>query len=100
MLLYLRPPFCKPMNWTRTATYLPLVLLAYQLLIDWVPLLPWNDTAAKTTRGRLLEAFVNYSPLLLVSYGFGTGAHRAQLWSLIGSAAYLLGHLNAWWRPY
>ena len=88
------------MEWTQLATLLPLLFLSYQILIDWVNLFPWNDLATKTAKTRLLELLLNYSPLLLIAYGFHQPTPSTKLYALIGSVAYLLGHLNAWWRPY
>ena len=88
------------MNRTRIAAIVPLVFLSYQLLIDWVDLFPWNDLATKSVKTRVLELLLNYSPLLLISYGFWVPSPLTKLWSLLGSVAYFIGHLNAWWRPY
>ncbi len=88
------------MKWNQVATLLPLLFLSYQLLIDWVNLFPWNDIATKTAKTRLLELLLNYSPLLLIAYGFHQATPTPKLYALMGSLAYLVGHLNAWWRPY
>lgn len=88
------------MSWNLVAALMPLVFLGYQLVIDWVNLFPWNDVAAKSAKTRVLELLLNYSPLLLISYGFFKPTGASELYALLGSAAYLLGHLNAWWRPY
>lgn len=88
------------MKWNQLAACMPLIFLAYQLLIDWVNLFPWNDLSTKTPKTRLLELLLNYSPLLLITYGFQQATPTSQLFALVGSVAYLIGHLNAWWRPY
>lgn len=88
------------MNWIRLAIAPPLLLFAYQLVLDWVNLFPWNDLAAKSARTRALEFVLNYSPLLLIAYAFWRPSRVSELYGLLGSVAYLLGHLNAWWRPY
>lgn len=88
------------MTWTTAATLSPLVLLGYQILIDWVDLFPWNDVSLKSTKVRLLEVFGNYPPLLLSAFLFHLG-HRTAL--MVGLAIPLLitvMHLHAWWRPY
>ena len=88
------------MEWNQLAMIMPFIFLAYQLLIDWANLFPWNDIATKTPKTRLIELLLNYSPLLLIAYGFYQHTPTAKLYALIGSVAYLIGHLNAWWRPY
>ena len=88
------------MDWNQLAMLMPLIFLTYQILIDWVNLFPWNDVTTKTPKTRLLELLLNYSPLVLIAYGFHRATPTSQLYALIGSIAYLLGHLNAWWRPY
>lgn len=88
------------MNWLTAATFAPLVLLAYQLCIDWLPLFPWNDRETKSARDRLLETIINYSPLLLISFGFTRASHTGWIICMVGTIVYLIGHLNAWWRPY
>ena len=88
------------MTWQTAAMLAPLIFLGYQLLIDFVPMLPWNDTSTRTAKHRLLEALFNYSPLLLIAYGFSQSSRTGWLISAIGATLYFIGHLNAWWRPY
>lgn len=88
------------MTWLLLAASVPLLLLAYQLFINWVNVFPWNDASVKTLRERTLETGLNYAPLLLISFAFFRPSLIGVLWAMIGSYLYLLGHLNAWWRPY
>jgi hypothetical protein len=88
------------MNWQTAAMISPLVFLAYQLLIDFVPMFPWNDTSTRTIKHRLLEVVFNYTPLLLIAYGFSQTNRTGWLIASIGATLYFFGHLNAWWKPY
>ena len=88
------------MNWQFIAMVAPLVFLAYQLLIDFVPMAPWNDTSTRTNKERMGELIFNYTPLLLIAFGFSQTSRTGWLVSAIGATLYFVGHLNAWWRPY
>lgn len=88
------------MNWQTAALLAPLIFLGYQFLIDFIPMPPWNDTSTRTVKHRLLEVLFNYSPLLLIAYGFSQTSRTGWLISAIGATLYFIGHLNAWWRPY
>ncbi len=88
------------MNWQTAAMVTPLVFLAYQLLIDFVPMAPWNDTSTRTNKERIGELVFNYTPLLLIAFGFSQTSRTGWLISVIGATLYFVGHLNAWWRPY
>lgn len=88
------------MNWPLLTVIAALTMLAYQLVIDWIPLFPWNDVSKKTPRERVLETAINYSPLLLIAYGFANPRGIGWTIATIGCAVYMVGHLNAWWRPY
>ncbi len=88
------------MDWLFLAAILPLLLIGYQLFIDWIDVFPWNDIGTKTFRERTLETALNYAPLLLISFAFFHPSPMGILLGMLGSYLYLFGHLNAWWRPY
>lgn len=88
------------MNWQTLAMISALVFLGYQLLIDFVPMAPWNDTSTRDNKTRIMELIFNYAPLLLIAYGFSQINRTGWLISAIGATLYFVGHLNAWWRPY
>jgi len=88
------------MNWVTAATFAPLLMLGYQLVIDWVPLFPWNDIEKKTVRERILETLINYSPLLLIAFAFTQPKGFGWYVALGGCGFYLFGHFMAWWKGY
>lgn len=84
----------------RGAWALPIVLLAYQILIDFVPLAPFNDVKAVPFGKKVGGLLMNYSPLILIAFALHDGSPIGVMLSTVGCLLYLLGHLNAWWRPY
>ncbi len=88
------------MSSTLVAGVLPLVLLAYLVLIDWVPLRRWNDRAARATRDHMTASAMSYGPLLVISYASFHGSRPGTSLALLLSALYLAGHIRFWWIPY
>jgi hypothetical protein len=84
-----------------TLTYLlPLCLLLYQIIIDFVPLFPFNDVQSRDKRLRKYEVIGNYPPLLVIALCFYLN-NEISLW--IGYAItsiIMVMHLFAWWFPY
>lgn len=78
----------------------PVVLLAYQLLIDFVPLAPFNDVTVVPFGKKVGSFLMNYAPLLLIAFALHDRSRTGVMLSTLGCFLYLLGHLNAWWRPY
>jgi hypothetical protein len=84
-----------------TLTYLlPLCLLLYQIIIDFVPLFPFNDVQSKDKRLRKYEVLGNYPPLLVISLCFYL-KHEISLWiGYVITSIIMVMHLFAWWIPY
>ncbi|MEU5868666.1 hypothetical protein ABZ815_46370 [Nonomuraea sp. NPDC047529] len=85
---------------TAVAVAVPLVWLAWLVLIDWVPMFPLNDLSGANVKGRALAAVINYPfPLLIAA---GVALHRT--WSLAAATVLCLlvmtGHVRSWWLPY
>ena len=82
------------------AVIVPLVWLAWLIVIDWVPMYPLNDLTHANVRQRVLAGVINY-PFPLVISG-AVALH--QTWSLIVATALCLlvlnGHVRSWWLPY
>lgn len=82
-------------------TYLfPLCFLLYQIIIDFVPLFPFNDVQSRDKRLRKFEVLGNYPPVLLISFCFYFN-HSISLWiGYILVLITMLMHIFTWWIPY
>jgi hypothetical protein len=79
---------------------LPLVFLAYQILIDFVDLFPFNDIASRDKRLRKYEVLGNYPPLLIISFCFYYDSTVSVWIGFILTCIIFVMHLFAWWIPY
>src|ERR1044072_5067060 len=81
------------------AIFVPLVWLAWLVVIDWVPMFPLNDLTSANVRQRVLAGAINYPFPLLIS---GAVALH-QTWSLVVATALcvivVIGHVRSWWVP-
>lgn len=88
------------MNWTTFAVIAPLVLLAYLVVTEWVPMFPWNDLAAQPARRRALAAAINYPVMVLTSALFAVGTTVTTLVAAALCLTVVAGNINSWWFPY
>jgi hypothetical protein len=84
-----------------TLTYLmPLFFLLYQIIIDFVPLFPFNDVQSRDKRLRLYEVLGNYPPLLVIALCFYLD-NNISIWiGFAFTSIIMVMHLFAWWIPY
>ncbi|MEW9529874.1 hypothetical protein [Microbispora sp. NPDC049125] len=75
----------------------PLVLVAYLLVIDWVPLFPFNDLEVQSVRERVGAGAANYPVILAISVA---AALDAGVVALVLACLTMAGHLVNWWLPY
>ena len=87
-------------GWTTAAVVVPLTLLAYLLVLDFVDLFPWNDLSAVGVREQVLGLLVNDLIVLLIATAFMQARHVFHLLAVLASWLFLLGHVVAWWIPY
>ncbi|MDR6999227.1 hypothetical protein [Neobacillus niacini] len=79
---------------------LPLLFLAYQIIIDFVNLYPFNDIQVRDKRLRKLEVFGNYPPLVIIAICFYIH-HPISMWiGFVLTTIILIMHLYSWWIPY
>jgi hypothetical protein len=82
------------------AIVVPLIWLAWLVVIDWLPMFPLNDLTHANVRGRLLAAAINYPFPLLIAGGVALG----RTWSLVAATVLcvliMAGHVQSWWLPY
>jgi hypothetical protein len=88
------------MNLQIINTGLPLLFLAYQIMIDFVNLYPFNDIHSRDKRLRKIEVFGNYPPLLVIAICFYFH-HPVSMWiGFVLTTIILIMHLYSWWLPY
>jgi len=77
-----------------------LVFLAYQILIDFVNIFPFNDIASRDKRLRKFEVLGNYPPLLIIAFCFFYDSTVSVWIGFILTGIIFVMHLFAWWIPY
>lgn len=78
----------------------PLLLLLYQVIIDFVDLFPFNDIKAKDKRLRKLEVLGNYPPLIIIALCFNFNTSWSVWVGFVLTSIILMMHFFAWWMPY
>lgn len=89
------------LRWFKSALVLQVLLLAYWLAIETIPLFPWNDVASRPASYEFRTAvFMNALPLLAFLLLFSFGVRVLGVLSVVGYAVYLATQLWRWWKPY
>jgi hypothetical protein len=79
---------------------MPLIFLAYQILIDFVDMFPFNDIHSRDKRLRKYEVLGNYPPLLIISICFLIPSLVSHSVGLVLTLIIFIMHLLSWWIPY
>ncbi|GAA1659474.1 hypothetical protein GCM10009765_06040 [Fodinicola feengrottensis] len=88
------------MNWTLVAAVPPLVMLAFLIVTEWVPMFPFNDLAAQPVRRRLFAAAINYPVMALIAVLFAVDVTVSTLIATVLCFTVVAGNINSWWFPY
>ncbi|MEV7004911.1 hypothetical protein [Streptosporangium sp. NPDC051022] len=75
----------------------PLVMVAYLVVTEWVPMFPFNDLEAQSVRERLTMAAVNYPVFAAIAVAI---ALEANVVALVLTLLTVAGHVVSWWLPY
>ncbi|MGV9302020.1 hypothetical protein ACWDLG_01490 [Nonomuraea sp. NPDC003727] len=75
----------------------PLVLVAYLVVTEWVPMFPFNDLRSQTVKERLAMAAINYPIFIAIAVAVALNAGTV---ALVLSVLTMIGHVTSWWLPY
>lgn len=89
------------LRWFKAALAVQILLIAYWLAMEVIPLFPWNDIATRPATYDFRAAVaMNALPLLAFLLIFSFGVRVLAVLSVVGYAVYLAIHAWRWWKPY